>query len=117
LKTIIERNVPKEKFHIEFESLPSDEAPMMIIQPEFLRRMKDMAALGGGSPFGNNFPDTYNLVVNANSDTMLSILNNTDEAHQNNLVIQYFDLVRLSQNLLKGEELTGFIKRSIELIK
>ncbi len=117
LQTIIERNVPKEKFHIEFESLPVDEVPMMIVQPEFMRRMKDMAALGGGSPFGNNFPDSYNLVINANNDKMLTILNDADEARQNELVTQFFDLARLSQNLLKGEELTGFIKRSIALIK
>jgi molecular chaperone HtpG len=119
LQTIIERNVPKEKFHIEFESLAVDELPMMIVQPEFMRRMKDMAALGGGGgyAFMGNMPETYNLVINANNDTMLAILNSKDETHQNELVTQFFDLARLSQNLLKGEELTGFIKRSIAMIK
>jgi molecular chaperone HtpG len=119
LQAIIERSVPKEKFHIEFEALAIDELPMMIVQPEFMRRMKDMAALGGGGAYSymGNMPETYNLVVNANNDTMLAILNNPDETHQNQLVTQYFDLARLSQNLLKGEELTGFIKRSVAMIK
>ncbi len=117
LKGILERNVPKEKYHIEFESLSVDDMPMMIVQPEFMRRMKDMAALGGGMPFAGNFPDSYNLVVNANNDKMIALLNEADETRQNELVTQYFDLARLSQNLLKGEELTGFIKRSIALIK
>jgi molecular chaperone HtpG len=75
--------------------------------------------LGGGGPYGymGNMPETYTLVVNANNDTMLTILNSKEESHQNELVTQYFDLARLSQNLLKGEELTGFIKRSVALIK
>ncbi|MEI6122133.1 MAG: molecular chaperone HtpG [Bacteroidota bacterium] len=117
LKGILERNVPKEKYHIVFESLTADEMPMMIVQPEFMRRMKDMAVMGGGMPWAGNMPDSYNLIVNANNDLMLTILNETNETRQNELVTQFFDLARLSQNLLKGEELTGFIKRSIALIK
>ncbi len=116
LKDIIERNVPKEKFHVVFESLQSDDLPLTIIQPEYMRRMKDMAAIGSGNPFMANFPDTYNLVVNANNDFMLKVLNESDESKQNDLVKQFFDLAKLAQNLLKGEELTGFIKRSISLI-
>ncbi len=118
LKGILERNVPKETYRIEFESQTAEDMPMTIVQPEFMRRMKDMAALGGGGmSFAGNFPDSYNLVVNANNDMLQTILNETDETRQNELVTQFFDLARLSQNLLKGEELTGFIKRSIALIK
>ncbi|HOY32764.1 MAG TPA: molecular chaperone HtpG [Bacteroidales bacterium] len=116
LKDIIERNIPKEKFHVDFESLQSDEMPFVIVQPEFMRRYKDMAAIGGGNPFMANFPETYNLVVNANNDLMLKVLNEADENKQNELVKQFFDLAKLAQNLLKGEDLTGFIKRSMSLI-
>jgi len=117
LKDIIERNIPKEKFLVNFESLQSEDMPFMIVQPEFMRRMKDMAAMGGGGmPFMANFPETYNLVVNTNNDFMLKVLNETDANKQNDLVKQFFDLAKLAQNLLKGEELTGFIKRSVSLI-
>jgi len=116
LKEIIERNVPKDKFQVNFEALPSDEMPFIIVQPEFMRRMKDMAAIGGGMPFMGSYPEIYNLVVNSNNDFMLKVLNEADETKQNDLVKQFFDLAKLSKNLLKGEELTGFIKRSITLI-
>lgn len=117
LKTIIERNVPKEKFQVVFETLQSEDMPFMIIQPEFMRRMKDMSAMGGGGmAFMGNFPETYNLVANTNNDFMLKVLNEADETKQNDLIKQFFDLAKLSQNLLKGEELTGFIKRSMTLI-
>ncbi|HQI69227.1 MAG TPA: molecular chaperone HtpG [Bacteroidales bacterium] len=117
LKEIIERNVPKDKFQVNFEALPSDEMPFIIVQPEFMRRMKDMAAIGGGMPFMGSYPEIYNLVVNSNNDFMLKVLNEADETKQNDLVKQFFDLAKLSKNLLKGEELTGFIKRSIALIQ
>jgi len=116
LKEIIERNIPKEKFNVNFESLQSDDMPFMIVQPEFMRRMKDMAAIGSGMPFMGNYPEMYNLVVNTNNDFMLKVLNEADESKQNDLVRQFFDLAKLSQNLLKGEDLTGFIKRSMSMI-
>lgn len=117
MKEIIERNIPKDKFMVNFETLQSEDMPFMIVQPEFMRRMKDMAAIGGGGmPFMANMPETYNLVVNTNNDFMLKVLNETDENKQNDLVKQFFDLAKLAQNLLKGEELTGFIKRSVSLI-
>ncbi|WP_309609006.1 hypothetical protein, partial [Flavobacterium sp.] len=62
-------------------------------------------------------PEMYNLVVNTNSELATSILNNKDKSAQENLVKQALDLAKLSQNLLKGEELTAFVKRSFELIK
>lgn len=116
LTEIIERNVAKETYHIEFESLDIEGSPMTIVQPEFLRRMKDMSVLGGGNPFGAGFPESYTLVINANSDHILAILNEKDQGRQNELVTHFFDLARLAQNLLKGEELTGFIKRSLTLL-
>jgi molecular chaperone HtpG len=116
LKVIIERNIPREKFQVAFESLQSDDMPFTIVQPEFLRRMKDMAAIGSSMPFMSNYPEMYNLVVNTNNDFMLKILNEAEESKQNDLIKQFFDLAKLAQNLLKGEDLTGFIKRSISLI-
>lgn len=117
LKEIIERSVSKEKFHVNFEALTPDDMPFIIVQPEFMRRMKDMAAIGGGMPFMGSYPEIYNLVVNTNNDFMLKVLNEADETKQNDLVKQFFDLAKLAQNLLKGEELNGFIKRSMALIQ
>lgn len=103
---------------MQLEALDSEAAPFIITQPEFMRRMKEMSQSGGGGMFGmGNMPEMYNLVVNTNSDLATSILNNTDKSTQENLVKQALDLAKLSQNLLKGEALTAFVKRSFELIK
>jgi len=118
LKTALEEIVPKQNYSVQLEALDSNAAPFIITQPEFMRRMKEMSASGGGGMFGmGNFPDMYNLVVNTNSELATSILNTEDKTHQEALVKQALDLAKLSQNLLKGEELTAFVKRSFELIK
>jgi molecular chaperone HtpG len=115
LKPIIEEVVPKEKFQVVFESLSEKDSPMLITQPEFMRRMKDMSALSGGNGFGG-WPDSYSLVVNTNHPLISRILLETDAPRQKQLAKQAADLALLSQNLLKGEDLTKFIRRSIELI-
>ena len=118
LKTVLEGFVPKQKYSVQMEALDSNDAPFMITQPEFMRRMKEMSQSGGGGMFGmGNMPEMYNLVVNINSELASNILNSSDSATQENLVKQALDLAKLSQNLLKGEELTAFVKRSFELIK
>ena len=118
LKPIIEAAVPKETYTVQLEAMDSAASPFLITVPEFMRRMKEMQASGGGGMMGmGNFPDMYNLVVNTNSPLVSDILNNKDEAAQKGLISQAFDLAKLSQNLLHGEELTNFIKRSYELIK
>ena len=118
LKPIIEAAVPKETYTVQLEAMDSAASPFIITVPEFMRRMKEMQASGGGGMMGmGNFPDMYNLVVNTNSPLVTDILNNTDEKAQKHLISQAFDLAKLSQNLLHGEELTNFIKRSYELIK
>lgn len=118
LKTVLEGLVPKQKYSVQMEALDSNEAPFIITQPEFMRRMKEMSQTGGGGMFGmGNMPEMYNLVVNTNSELASNILNSNDTANQENLVKQALDLAKLSQNLLKGEELTAFVKRSFELIK
>ena len=118
LKPIIEAAVPKETYTVQLEAMDSATSPFMITVPEFMRRMKEMQASGGGGMMGmGNFPDMYNLVVNTNSPLVSEILNNKDEKAQKDLISQAFDLAKLSQNLLHGEELTNFIKRSYEMIK
>ncbi|OOV29445.1 molecular chaperone HtpG [Flavobacterium sp. LM5] len=118
LKTVVETIVPKQTYTVQLEALDSSAAPFIITQPEFMRRMKEMSQTGGGGMFGmGNFPEMYNLVVNTNSALATSILNNQDKAVQENLVKQALDLAKLSQNLLKGEALTAFVKRSFEMIK
>lgn len=117
LKSSIETVVPKENYTVQLENLDSNAAPFIITQPEFMRRMKEMSATGGGGMFGmGNFPDMYNLVVNTNSELATTILNSPQEV-QKDLVKQALDLAKLSQGLLKGEELTAFVKRSFETLK
>jgi len=118
LKSILEAIVPKANYTVQIEPMDSSAAPFMITQPEFMRRMKEMSATGGGGMFGmGNFPDMYNLVVNANSNLATTILQTEDQAAKEMLVKQALDLAKISQGLLKGEELTAFIKRSFETLK
>ncbi|MDX6190048.1 molecular chaperone HtpG [Flavobacterium sp. Fl-318] len=117
LKTSLESYIPKA-YSVQLEAMDSQSAPFIITQPEFMRRMKEMSQSGGGGMFGmGNMPEMYNLVVNTNSDLATNILNTEDKTHQEHLVKQALDLAKLSQNLLKGEALTAFVKRSFEMIK
>jgi len=117
LKTSLETYIPKA-YTVQLEALDSQAAPFIITQPEFMRRMKEMSQSGGGGMFGmGNMPEMYNLVVNTNSELASNILNTEDKTTQEGLVKQALDLAKLSQNLLKGEELTAFVKRSFDLIK
>ena len=116
LNSILEEIIPKEKFTIQLEASESNTPPFMITLPEFMRRMKDMQATGGGGMFGN-MPEIYNLVVNTNSDLITNILNTKTKNKRERLINQSLDLAKLSQNLLKGQDLTNFIKRSFDLIK
>ena len=117
LKGIIENYIQKEKFTVQLQAMDSTQLPIMITQPEFMRRMKEMSATGGGMFGMGKMPEIYNLVVNTNHELSNQILNNSDSAVQEKLVKQAVDLAKLSQNLLQGEELTSFVKRSFELMK
>ena len=118
LKTVLEALVPKQNYQVQLQAMDSQAAPFIITQPEFMRRMKEMSQSGGGGMFGmGNMPEMYNLVVNTNSELASNILNMKDKTAQEGLVKQALDLAKLSQNLLKGEELTAFVKRSFDLIK
>ena len=96
--------------------MDSEASPFIITQPEFMRRMKDMQNSGGNSMFGN-MPEMYNLIVNTNNKLISDILNTKTKNKKERLIKQSLDLAKLSQNLLKGEDLTEFIKRSFDLIK
>jgi len=116
LQPIIEAVVPKEKYTIQLEALSSTQLPFVLTQPVFMRRMKEMQQAGGNGMFGN-FPEMFTLVVNTNHPLIEQILNTKTKNKRERLIQQTLDLARLSQNLLKGEELTKFIQRSVELIK
>jgi molecular chaperone HtpG len=118
LKTVLETIVPKQTYTVQLEAMDSQAAPFIITQPEFMRRMKEMSQSGGGGMFGmGSMPEMYNLVVNTNSPLATTILGTEDKEAQEHLVKQALDLAKLSQNLLKGEALTAFVKRSFEMIK
>jgi len=118
LDELLKDTIPSEKFMVQLEPQDSEAAPFMITQPEFMRRMKEMQATGGGgmNMFGN-MPEMYNLVVNTNSELVGEILSTKTKKKQERLINQSLDLARLSQGLLKGKELSEFIKRSYEMIK
>ena len=117
LKSLIDDVVPQASYTVQLEPMDSQAMPFMITQPEFMRRMKEMQQTGGGGMFGGNMPEMYNLIVNVNHPLVSQILETKTKKKQDRLIKQSVDLARLSQNLLKGEELTSFINRSFELIK
>ena len=118
LKPMIENAVPKQTYTVQLEAMDSNASPFIITVPEFMRRMKEMSASGGGGMMGmGNLPEMYNLVVNTNHELVGEILNTKTTKKRDRLISQSFDLAKLSQNLLHGEELTNFIKRSYDLIK
>ncbi|MFI1745769.1 molecular chaperone HtpG [Thalassobellus sediminis] len=118
LDELLKEVIPSEKFTVQLEAMDSNESPFTITQPEFMRRMKEMQATGGGgmNMFGN-MPEMFNLVVNTNSTLVSDILATEAKEDKERIITQSLDLARLSQGLLKGEELTNFIKRSYEMIK
>ncbi len=110
--------VPSEKFTVQLEAMDSKANPFVITEPEFMRRMKEMQQTGGGGMFGmGNMPEMYNLIVNTNHELVSEILNTKTKKKKERLVNQALDLAKLSKNLLKGEDMTAFIKRSYEMIK
>ncbi len=117
LDELLKEVVPSEKFMVQLEPMDSNAAPFMITQPEFMRRMKEMQQTGGGMFGMGHMPEMYNLVVNTNSELVSEILNTKTKKKQERLINQSLDLARLSQGLLKGKELSEFIKRSYDMIK
>lgn len=115
LKPLFEEVVDKQKFTVNFESMSADEAPIIITQPEFIRRMMEQQKMGGGGFYGA-FPEMHNLTINANHEKISEILNTKTEKSREKKVKQLTDIALLSQGLLKGEALNAFIERSISLV-
>ncbi len=117
LKPMFEALINKDQFVVQFESMSETDVPMMITQSEFMRRMKDQQAMGGGGMnFMGNLPEMHNLVVNSNHPLISDILNSKSKKKQESLAKQATDLALLAQGMLKGEELTTFIKRSVDIL-
>ena len=111
LKPLFEEAVNKEKYTVQLESMPEREAPILITQPEFIRRMMEQQRMGGGGFYGA-FPEMYQLVINENHPVVSKLLK-MKSPRQKETVKQLVDLAMLSQGLLKGEALTDFIHRSV----
>ena len=116
LKPLIESVVTESGYTVQMEAMDSQSLPFVLTQPEFMRRMKEMQQTGGGGMMGN-MPDMFNLVVNTNHELVGQILNTKTSKKRERLILQALDLAKLSQNQLKGESLTQFIQRSVEMIK
>jgi molecular chaperone HtpG len=118
VKTIFDSAINKTAFKVELESLSPDELPVTVTMDEFMRRMKEMAAMGGGGgmSFYGQMPDNYRVVVNANHKLITRILGEENADTQSQLAKQAFDLALLSQGLLTGADLTEFVNRSVNLI-
>jgi molecular chaperone HtpG len=115
VKTVFETAIAKPNMQVSIESLQADDMPVTVTMDEFMRRMKDMAAMGGGGMMGfyGNMPDTYKVSVNGNHPLVIRLSQLENEEEKTVLAKQTFDLALLSQGLLTGSELTSFIKRSV----
>jgi molecular chaperone HtpG len=116
VKEVFEKAINKPVYQVEIDALSPDEMPVTVTMDEFMRRMKDMAAMGGGMSFYGNMPDSYKVAINGNHKLVTRIANSTDETEQTQLAKQAFDLALLSQGMLTGASLTEFVNRSVSLI-
>jgi len=120
LDALFEEILPKEnKYRVSVENLGDTAQPVLITQTEFLRRYRDMAALGGGLNFYGELPESYNIVINAENPLIKRIMGEkgTEAFTADNILLkQVTDLALLANNMLKGKELSDFIKRSAELL-
>jgi molecular chaperone HtpG len=115
LKPVFTNSVNSEKYTVQFESMSETDAPIIITQPEFIRRMMEQQKLGGGGGFYGAFPEMYTMVVNANHPKVSNLLAKSAEERAD-VAKQLTDLALLAQGMLKGEALNSFIERNIEHI-
>lgn len=116
VKEVFEKAITKPGYTVEIVGLHPEELPVTVTMDEFMRRMKDMAAMGGGMSFYGNMPDSYKVAVNGNHKLIGKILSAEDEETKSVLAKQAVDLALLAQGMLTGAELTAFVSRSVELI-
>ena len=118
-KKLFEFQIPETTITVEVKGLSQDAAPVIATRPEFMRRMKDMASMGGGgmTAFYAQMPDEVHLTINGNHSIFQALLNEPDVEKQQKQARNLADLALLSQGLLKGAELTNFINRSVDLLK
>ncbi len=116
VKPVFEASIDKNKFTVQFENLSETDKPVSVTQSEFVRRMKEQQALGGGMQMFGDFPEMYNLVVNANHPLISKILEEKDEKKKESLAKQAVDLALLANGMLKGKKLSDFINRSLTMI-
>ncbi|RFM34310.1 molecular chaperone HtpG [Chitinophaga silvisoli] len=116
LKALFEK-IPQQHVKVELKGLSAESQPVIVTRPEFMRRMKDMAAVGGsGMSWYANMPDEINMTVNANHPIYQQILKEGNDQLQEKQIRNLADLALLSQNLLTGADLTAFVTRSVELM-
>ena len=115
LSEIFENSVEKEKFTVVVESLNDTDLPVMIMQNEFMRRFQDMERLSGQNGMYGRF-EHYNLVVNDNNEVIVNLLKEEDAEKKSQMTQQLVDLALLSQNMLTGEKLSQFVRRSLDFI-
>ena len=116
VKTTFEKAINNKNMMVSVESMSPEDMPVIITMSEFMRRMRDMNKMGGGAAFMmGNMPETYEVSVNANHALIGKMLKEEDEEKKSQLAKQAYDIALLGQNLLSGEDLTNFIKRSVKL--
>jgi len=116
VKEIFEKAIDNKNYSVEVEGFSPEELPVTITMEEFMRRMKDMAQTGGGMGFYGQLPDHYKVAINGNHKVVDKILKAENEEDQTKLAKQAIDLSMLSQGMLKGKDLTEFVRRSVEMI-
>ena len=116
VKSVFEKTIQKPGMSVTIEGLSPDELPVTVTMDEFMRRMKDMAQMGGGMGFYGAMPDNYKVTVNGNHPVINRIVSTENADEQNRMAKQVFDLALLSQGMLTGADLTDFVKRSVTLI-
>ena len=116
VKEIFSKAINKPNMQVEIEAHNPDEMPVVVTMDEFMRRMKDMAKMGGPYSFYGAMPENYKVAINANHKLISKILQAENEDQKEQLAKQAFDLALLSQGMLTGSDLTAFVNRSVELI-
>ena len=117
VKSIFDKAINNKNMMVAVESMSPSDLPVVVTMSEFMRRMKDMAKMGGGGyAFMGSMPDNYNVAINANHSIVQKVIKAETEEQKIKLAKQAYDLALLSQNMLTGADLTSFIKRSVELV-